>query len=168
MQLDTYKPYKAVMQSHPLYRHISGGPFRKIVKRGQKLMVEKLWEGITSLVPTPHIALASSKGGRGFGKRGGKCPLRSPTKWSPGIFAKTRPNQTCWSDYIRRGGLPSPSQMHQGAGMSNQWATGLDIVQDENHPLWAVAFLPICTHSLYFTCTMYMTKSPTPCLLDVA
>ena len=78
MQLDTYKPYKAVMQSHPLYRHISGGPFRKIVKRGQKLMVEKLWEGITSLVPTPHIALASSKGGTRFWQEERQMPPSLP------------------------------------------------------------------------------------------
>ena len=38
------------------------GSFRKIVKRGQKLMVEKFEGGITILVPTPHIVFVNFKG----------------------------------------------------------------------------------------------------------
>ena len=40
-----------------------GFSFKKKLKRGQKLIV-KLWRGITSLVPTPHIVLTSSKVGK--------------------------------------------------------------------------------------------------------
>ena len=36
----------------------------KIVKKGQKLMVESWGGGITSLVPIPHAVFASSKEGR--------------------------------------------------------------------------------------------------------
>ena len=51
------------------------GSFRKIVKRGRKLMVKKAWEGggITSLALTPHAVFTSCKGGKILA-RGGECP----------------------------------------------------------------------------------------------
>ena len=154
--IQTINEYKAVMQSHRLYKHISGVHLEKLSRGGQKSMVEKLWEGITSLVP--HTTHSTCK----FQEGANTPPLLS-LKRSPGIFAKTRPNQTCWSDYM----------YNIGTAISFTNASGGWHEQSMNHRTryctrWKSSTMNSgisCTHSLYFTC---MTKSPTPCLLDVA
>ena len=94
--IQTINEYKAVMQSHPLYKHISGVHLEKLSRGGKSRWLKSCERASLVLFPTPHIALASFK----RGQMPPPPPTLLPLKRSPGIFAKTRPNQTCWSDYM--------------------------------------------------------------------
>ena len=79
---------------------VASGSFRKIVKRGQKLMVKSLG-AITSPALTPHAVFTSCKGGdgkilaRGGGGVGGQMPpLLTLSKWSPDC-PPARPSEEC-------------------------------------------------------------------------